>query len=116
MNKKAFIYSFEALLSLTILINFLLLISTPINVSFNSIYLLQKQHDLLKVWSYSKTFNANELIEDFKFVFPQNNGKIVLNNSILWNAFNDEKNSITSTANIFSEGQFYVIELTVFFN
>lgn len=78
MRNRGLYLSFECLFSLLILI---MIITTPINFgreSLEEIYVLQKQHDLIKVWIKERDFSENTLRSDFEFVFPGKSGIIKL--------------------------------------
>lgn len=71
----------ESLLSLILLV---IVIAVPIperndGKKLDELYIIQKEHDLLKIWFSEEGLEENEMINDFMFVFSEKNGKIIIN-------------------------------------
>lgn len=80
MNNRAIYLSVEAIISLIILISILALPSESREQNLDDLHVLQKQNDLLKVWTMERDFSAANLESDFLFVFPQQSGLVEFEN------------------------------------
>jgi len=84
VNKSGFTLTVES----TIAILFLILIISALDMNFDKpkkllddLYILQKQHDLLKYWLKEGIFNIEKMSEEFELAFPANCGAIKVNNT-----------------------------------
>jgi hypothetical protein len=93
LNKKGFVFTFEAIL--TILIFILLLYSIPQekNPSLKELIITQQANDLIRVWS-QEYFTEEEMISDAKKIF-NNKVNLWVNEKELTKC-NDTKNTISS--------------------
>ncbi|MEW6294801.1 MAG: hypothetical protein AB1467_00715 [Candidatus Diapherotrites archaeon] len=76
MNEKAAYFSLEVLLSFILLIG---IIAFPVHRSeagTDELVLVQKEHDLIKVWVKERNFSKEEIEKDFLQNFPSNAGLI----------------------------------------
>ena len=76
MNRRGIYLTFEAMLSLLIL---LAIISIPMQnkmENLDELHILQKENDLLKAWLFERAFDLDGMREDFEFVFPNSSGEI----------------------------------------
>lgn len=80
---KGFSFSFDAAISLLLLVSFIYVVLGVFSFSeenLNRLYVLQKENDLLKVWSYTRQTNSQEMIADFERVFPGKQKILTINN------------------------------------
>ncbi|MFH1663681.1 MAG: hypothetical protein ABH986_02645 [archaeon] len=78
VKEKGFSFTFEAALSMIILV---IIISIPVQSEpgkLEKIYVLQKENDLIKVWVKEKEFNENEMKKDFREMFLSEKGEITV--------------------------------------
>ena len=91
---KGIYLSFEAILSMLILVSLLIVLQgNDFNEGkkLDDLYIIQKSHDLIKVASIKGNFNEEELAEDFEFVFNGMSGEVILNgNELLVNEKSSE--------------------------
>lgn len=120
MNNQAFNFSLESALCILFLA---IVCSSAANFSFerpskmlDDLYVLQKQHDILKYWLKKGNFDLQMMSEEFAFAFPSTcgdikvNGKsIQVNDKFCWNP----KNAITESAELIGK-KTVRIELTVY--
>ena len=77
-GQKAFVFSYDALLFLAA-VSFLALQMPYIPTDGKEHFLiLQKQHDLVRVWLMDKGLEKGTIEKDFNFVFSGRNGTLVL--------------------------------------
>ncbi|NMA44879.1 MAG: hypothetical protein GX950_03660 [Candidatus Diapherotrites archaeon] len=87
-NKKGFVISIEAMISLLVLILVLLSLPQENNTSLKELLITQQENDLLRVWaSEQPLINQNDLINDSKKIFGENftlylDGKKIYGNQI----------------------------------
>jgi len=62
----------DAILSFLIMVILLLSFAQQKQSDFSSLAVLQKQHDLFKVWQQTHTTEPEEMRKDVEMVFPQN--------------------------------------------
>ena len=79
MNDSGAYASVEALLSLFTLLGAALLTPESSAPSMQELYILQKEHDLLKVWAKKGVPPIEEMINDFELAFPKKSGEISVN-------------------------------------
>ena len=79
MNRTGFHFTFEATITLLFVLSFIAVLHFPQPYNMDSLFLKQKQHDLLSVWLISRNFNIEEMENDFRFVFPATDGFIEIN-------------------------------------
>jgi hypothetical protein len=79
VNGSGAYFSIEALLSLFILLAAALLMPGPRAPSMQELHLLQKEHDLLKVWAKKGVPPIEEMANDFELAFPKKSGEISVN-------------------------------------
>jgi len=80
VKQKGFSFTFEALLSLVVLV---IILSVPVGNKENNlekIYSLQKENDLIKIWIKTGNFGEKEITEDFRKMFPFQKGEIMIEN------------------------------------
>ncbi len=82
MKNKGAYSSVEAILSLLILLAVFLSAPATQEPSLERLYLLQKEHDLLKLWAKRGIPSRDEMIADFEFAFPGKSGEIRVNESL----------------------------------
>lgn len=113
---RGFYLSLEACVSLILLIIAILAVAgVDPDTNLKEIYILQKENDLLKIWSRKCTFSESEIISDFNFAFPESCGKIEVDGIIISNN-NCAGNSISSSAYFFdADLNPRKITLTVFY-
>ena len=100
MKNNAFYLSFEAMLSLLVLVAVVSAIETEENDAFENLYILQKEHDLLKIWAKKKIPMLQEMASDFMFAFPKKGGKVGVNN--VWvRVGKQEGEAVCSSMNFF---------------
>lgn len=78
MDEKGLYLGVEAVLSLVILV---MLLSAPYaktGIRMDELMVMQKAHDLLKVWGMDSSWNEDSMAEDFRFVFPNKGGGITI--------------------------------------
>jgi hypothetical protein len=69
--QKGFWFSMDAILAFLVLTILLLSFSQPKKSDFSGLAVLQKQHDLFKVWQQANETNIEEMKKDVEMVFPQ---------------------------------------------
>lgn len=74
--------SVEALLSVCVLLSILFLLGNldTGESEFSGFYIMQKQHDLLKVWMREGKFDFYSMEKDVRFLFPESCYELVLDN------------------------------------
>jgi hypothetical protein len=77
VSEKGFAFSLEACITLILLAGLLLSFSPPQAGSLDSVLLMQKGHDLLKIWNYQFEHNrAGTFEKDFRQAFPGKQGRL----------------------------------------
>ena len=116
---KGYCFSFEALLALIVLIGlgFYFLGSIKKDEGIDRIYVVQLEHDLLKVWIKEKNFNEGEMRKDLEKAFPQIKAEIKIGGkAIKINENNGFKEAISASAFfVDKENKVQEIKLTVFY-
>ena len=79
MKNNGFWASFEAMLSLLVLVAIIVSIPETEQPSMQNLYILQKEHDLLKVWAKQGLHPMEEMVSDTKFAFPNKSFEIRAN-------------------------------------
>ena len=72
--RKGFYLSLGELIALLLVASALLALPESEEPSFKELVVLQKEHDLLKVWGKTLEFEEKELVQDFQEVFPNRSG------------------------------------------
>ena len=117
MNDNAFYLTIEAIISFILLAS---IISFPIDVQKNTyerlgdLYIIQLENDLLKVWNLSEGINEEEMVKDFKFVFPEKNGLIEINGEEIFIGGKGGKENVATGGIIFADGILNEIKVSVF--
>lgn len=72
-NKKGFVFSIEATISLLVLILILLSLPSEKNTSLKELLITQQENDLIRVWASSDELliSQNDLISDSKKMFGE---------------------------------------------
>jgi len=112
--KKGFIFSFEAILSLLLLLLMICFLPAQPNLSLKELACIQQANDLLRIWSLEET-SESEMISDTKLVF-ENNAQVMMDEKIIYD--NPKKNnSISTQGEILDEGlSARMVKITVFFD
>lgn len=122
VNNYGFTFSFEALLATFFIIMVLIFADysprTEANQLLDELYIMQKEHDLLKYWLKAENLNINQMADNFKMIFPENCGFIYINQKET--AVNDkfciERNEkITEDAELFWADEKMAIGVTVYY-
>lgn len=104
MKAKGFYSSTEAILSLLTLLAVLLSVGEPREPSLENLYILQKEHDLLKVWAKKGIPPMEEMVADFEFVFPGKSGEIKVNETMISVGKTGWKEAVSATMLFFGSG------------
>ena len=100
MKSNAFYLSSEAMLSLLVLVAVVSAAETRESDGFENLYIMQKQHDLLKIWAKKKIPMLQEMASDFMFAFPQKSGAVGVNG--VWVELGEQKGEVVcSSMNFF---------------
>ncbi|MBU0636072.1 hypothetical protein KKE06_03530, partial [Candidatus Micrarchaeota archaeon] len=78
---NGFWLSLDGILAIIIIVSVLLSLPILTEKDFTELVVLQKQHDLLKVWHIQKTVDIAEMQEDIEWLFP-NQGFVLTVNDI----------------------------------
>jgi hypothetical protein len=83
IKMKGFTTTIEAIIAL-IFLSSIIILSQNFNESkpLNEVLIIQKGHDLIKVWVIGGEKSLNEMVKDFKQAFPNLAGEIIIDNSI----------------------------------
>lgn len=107
----------EALMSLILLVFF---IAVPlqgggdVEEKLNDLYIIQKEHDLMKVWGMGEELNEEMLREDFEFVFPKKGGIVEVNGGkVFIGSFYGGGEIISSEGSVFINGIKYRVKVSV---
>ena len=112
MNNKGIYLTVEALISFLLFVS-LLLMAVPVQQeSFSELIVMQKTHDVLKVWNMQKGSESN-LTDLMAMAFPNNDFDIEFDDSITGTA--SKGNSYVTSAYIYNQGQLKKVHITVHF-
>lgn len=114
IKQKGFGFTLEALTSLTILV---IIISIPITYNENDlskIYCLQKENDLIKIWIKTKGFKEKELKNDFREMFPFQQGEITAGEKKIVVEGKTGKNALKKTGFYYENGKMKEVSVKVF--
>jgi hypothetical protein len=75
---KGFVFSLEGIIALFLLLIVIISFGHVEKKSLIELFTIQKEHDLLKIWAKQGIPTEKEIIEDFTFVFPGKNGRVVI--------------------------------------
>ena len=121
MNNSGFSYAAEALIAtifLAIIIaNFNSSAKIDSNKMLDELYLLQKEHDLLKIWIRADELKMGEITSDFNFMFSKNCGLIEIDDVKIWvnkEFFNEKQEAISAEANFYGKNKETKIMITVY--
>lgn len=78
MDEEGLYLGVEAVLSLVILVMLLAVPYAKTDIRMDELVIMQKAHDLLKVWGMDSSWDEEEMAEDFRFVFPNKGGGITI--------------------------------------
>ena len=92
-NKKGFVFSFEAIIALTLFALMLFAIPQQNDSSLKELLILQQENDLIKVWSVTN-WDEQTLISDTKLMFNEN-AEVWVNEKNIFSC-KKRKNSIAS--------------------
>jgi len=117
MQHRGFYFSLEILITLILILMIFLMPMQNFDSEIEDVFVVQKMHDLLLIWSKQRDFSENTLKSDFEFVFPSKSGiietegkKIEINKFGITN-----RNKIVEKINYIGENfEYKKIILTVF--
>lgn len=113
---KGFWLSLDAFLALFVVFAVLLSLPTLRQNDFTELAVLQKQHDLLKVWQATQTIEIGEMRQDARFVFPNQSFELAVENETVeqkLNAFQPNASTVEGAFWI-SPNEFVLVSLTVY--
>jgi len=118
--ERGFHLSLEAFFSILLLLNLMALTLPFESQNLNRLSILQKQHDLFKVWLVTKTFDLKEMAKDFQKAFPGFSGKIilmqgkrVLHEEIIGEWAESRKENYSAESRIYHQGEFFFVKVIV---
>lgn len=105
----------EALLSLILLV---FLITVPMQgkdsgEKLGDLYIIQKEHDLMKVWFLEGNFSTDVLVRDFEFVFPGKSGFVEVNGGKVFVGRLSSEKVVSSNGVFFVDGKRFDVSISV---
>jgi hypothetical protein len=83
VNYKGISPSLEAALSLLVLVAIILSTPSAESPGLQNLLILQKEHDLMRIWARGGLPEIEEMASDFKFAFGNRSGKINVNGRVV---------------------------------